>query len=122
MIRTGVLPVRTGCNEYPGLHPRKSDEIPVPTPAGAFKRSQQPVGMVLAPEICPPTHAGAQLRRSQRIRAIVGVEASDAAILDMGDEQAATPAVVGRAADTDLLDFRRFLFHNPSVMECQQPG
>jgi hypothetical protein len=44
------------------------------------------------------------LWRGQRIRAIVGVELDDPASLDVGNEQAASAAVVGRAANTDFLD------------------
>jgi hypothetical protein len=54
--------------------------------------------VILAAEIGPPAHTGAQLRRGQRIGTVVGVEAGDLAVLNMGDEQAASAAVVGGAA------------------------
>jgi hypothetical protein len=47
------------------------------------------------------------LRRGEAVGAVVGVEAGDASVFDVGDQQAASPAVVGGAADTDFLDICR---------------
>ena len=65
---------------------------------------EQPIGVVLAAQVGPSTRAGAQLRRGERIRPVVGVQAGDAPVLDVRDQQAASAAVVGRAADADFLD------------------
>ena len=56
---------------------------------------------MLPAQICPPPRAGAQLRRGNRIRPVVGIQLEDASILDVRDQQAAPTAVVGRAADSD---------------------
>jgi len=63
---------------------------------------QQSVGMVLAAQVSPSARAGAQLGGGDGIGAVVGVEADDASVFDVGDEQAASAAVVGGAADADF--------------------
>ena len=65
---------------------------------------EQPVGVVLAAQVGPSARAGAQLRGGETIRAVVGVEAGDASVFDVGDEQTASAAVVGGAANADFLD------------------
>ena len=63
---------------------------------------QQPVGVILAAQVGTSARAGAQLRRGERIGAVVGVEADDASVLDVRDQQTASAAVVGGAADADF--------------------
>jgi len=57
--------------------------------------------MVLAAEIGAAAGAGAQRRIADRVGSVVGIEAADDAVLDVGDEKAATAAVVGRTTDAD---------------------
>jgi hypothetical protein len=52
----------------------------------------------LAAQIGPTARAGAQLRRGKAVQAIVGIQAGYDAILNVGQEQAASTAVVGRAS------------------------
>jgi len=62
---------------------------------------EQPVGVVLAAQVGAPAHAGAQLQRGDDIGAVVGVQAGDAPVLDVGDQEAAPPTVVRWTADAD---------------------
>jgi hypothetical protein len=74
---------------------------------GAFERMQQPVGVVLAAQVGPSARAGAQLRGGEAVRAVVGVEAGDApSVFDVGDEQAASAAVVGRQSTNKFKSLR----------------
>ena len=76
-------------------------KCPVATCADPFERMRQPVGMILPAQIGPPARTGAQLRRSEGIRPVVGIQPDDAPVLDVRDQQAAPTAVVGRAAGAD---------------------
>ena len=60
--------------------------------------------MILPAQIGPAPRTGAQLRGGEGIRAVVGVETGDASVFEVGDEQAASAAVVGGAAGADFLD------------------
>ena len=82
-------------------------EVPVAPFPDSFERMRQPVGMILPAQIGPPPRTGAQLRRSEGIRPVVGIQTDDAPVLDVRDQQAAPAAVVGRAANTDFLDGMR---------------
>jgi hypothetical protein len=73
--------------------------------------------MVLAPKIGAPAYAGAQLRGSERIRAVVSFETGYPAILYSCYEQAATTAVMRRAAYANLLHRRIIGKHIFSVLE-----
>jgi hypothetical protein len=57
--------------------------------------------MVLSAEVGPPAHASAELGSGEGVRAVVGAQAGDDAVLDMGNEQTAPAAVVSRAAHPD---------------------
>jgi hypothetical protein len=73
--------------------------------------------MVLALKIGTPTYTGTQLRGSERIRAVIGFETGDPAILYSCYEQAATTAVMRRAAYANLLHRRIIGKHIFSVLE-----
>jgi len=84
-----------------GFIPGNLLELPFAAFARPFERMQQPVWVILAAQISPSTRAGTQLRSGEAVGAVVGVEARDTSVFDVGDQQAAPAAVVGRAADAD---------------------
>ncbi len=58
-----------------------------------------------------PSESSAELLLSGRwysLTAVIRVETGDLAVLNVGDEQAAPAAVVGRAADADFIDGGRW--------------
>jgi hypothetical protein len=59
--------------------------------------------VVLAAEVGAAADTGNEPRVSEGIGAVVGVEAGDAAILDVSEEYTAPAAIMGRAADADDL-------------------
>jgi hypothetical protein len=57
------------------------------------------------------------LRRGDRIRPVVGFEASDASIFHVGDEETTSAAVVSGTSDANL-----FEGHDPSVEDKSREG
>lgn len=94
-------PFELSCDGFEGFVPRNGTELTISAPSYPSKRLHQPVRVILAAEIGPSTDTGTKLGCDQRIRAVIGVEAGDLAVLNVGDEQAATTAVVSRAANAD---------------------
>lgn len=58
--------------------------------------------MVLAAQVGASAWAGAQLRSGEAVGTVVGLEAGDASVFNVGDEQAASATIVGRATDTNF--------------------
>ena len=69
-----------------------------------FERMQQPVGVVLAAQVGASARTGTQLGSSEAVRPVVSVQPDDTSVFEVGDQQTASAAVVGRTADTDFLD------------------
>jgi hypothetical protein len=57
--------------------------------------------MILPAQIGPAPRTGAQLRRRDGIRPVVGIQPDDTPVMDVRDQQAAPTAVMGRAAGSD---------------------
>jgi len=98
----GFDALELGGDGLEGFVPGDALELTFAACPGPFERMQQPVGVVLAAQVGPPARAGAQLGGGEAVWAVVAVEAGDASVFDMGDQQAASAAVVGRAADADF--------------------
>ncbi len=91
-------------------------ELSAPARTEASKGLSQPVGVILSAEIGASAHAGAQLRRGDRIRAVIRLEPNNAPVAHMGDQQTASAAVMSRAANPDpFCRVGRNGLHNPSV-------
>jgi hypothetical protein len=85
-----------------GFIPRDALEFALTAFASSFEGMKQPFGVVLAAQVGPSARAGAQLRGRQAVGAVISVQAGDAPIFNMGDQQAAATAVVSRASNTDF--------------------
>ena len=95
-------------------------ELPAPARTNASKRLSQPVGVILAAQIGASAHAGAQLGRRNRIRAVIRLEPHDAPVAYVRDQQAAPSTVMCRAADPD--PFFGDGLHSPSVRSSPRMG
>ncbi len=103
-----------------GFVPRNGMELSAPARTDAFQWLGQSVGVILAAQVRASAHTGAQLRRGDRIRAVVRFEPNDATVAHVCDQQTAAAAVMCRAADPDAL-FREGL-HSPSVRSSSGTG
>ena len=90
--------VDLGSGQVEGFLPTDRLEFPLTAFADPFKRLGQAVGVVLAAEIGFAAGAGKKTRTVWLIiLTVIGVQADDPAVLEMGNQQAASAAVVRRA-------------------------
>ena len=77
-------------------------EFTTPARADPFQWTSQPVGVILAAEIRSSAYTGSQLGCGDCIGSIIRFQTNDAAITDVGDQQASSTAIVGGTTDADL--------------------
>jgi hypothetical protein len=73
-------------NGVEGFIPGDAGKPAFAAPASPFKWIHQAVGVVLPAQVSPPAGTRPQLGSRQAVRAVVGIQANDAAILNPGDE------------------------------------
>lgn len=74
---------------------------PGQSPAAGWRFLDKDIARQFAPGQFP-LPPGPQLRRRQAVRAVVGLQADNFAVLKMRNQQAASAAIVGRAANANL--------------------
>ncbi len=66
-------------DEIEGFIPRNRRELSFTSLTDPLEGLRQPIGVVLPPQVRSTPHTGAQLRRGESVRSIIGIEPCDLA-------------------------------------------